>query len=149
MNHPPRSIPHRIQQSGSAAPPAMPPLQFQPLASQPSPAFWSALNNLKLDKLKLDDAQQPILGWIEEGRQIVDREAAGAGRTVGVDGALSVGGGAFGESAERRVGWGRRGEERGAEDEQTIRRSNPSQGRLQELQHDRGVPLDRGKESAL
>jgi ubiquitin-like modifier-activating enzyme ATG7 len=72
----------------------MPPLQFQPLASRPTPTFWSALNSLKLDKLKLDDAQQPIHGWIEEGREIVDRERGN--QKVGIDGSLGVGAGSFG-----------------------------------------------------
>lgn len=71
----------------------MPPLQFQPLASQPTPSFWSALNTLKLDKLKLDDAEQPITGWLEEGKEVKDRE--GGQQSVGVDGSLGVGGGAF------------------------------------------------------
>jgi ubiquitin-like modifier-activating enzyme ATG7 len=69
----------------------MAPLQFQQLASQPTPSFWSALNTLKLDKLKLDDTQQPISGWLEEGRD----------RKVGVDGSIGVGGNAFGQGGER------------------------------------------------
>jgi len=77
----------------------MAPLQFQPLASQPTPTFWSALNTLKLDKLKLDDAQQPISGWLEEGREVVDRE--NGDRRVGVDGSLGVGGSSFGEGSEK------------------------------------------------
>lgn len=77
----------------------MPPLQFQQLASQPTPAFWSALNTLKLDKLKLDDAQQPITGWLEEGREVVDREQGD--KRVGVDGSLGVGGSSFGDGVER------------------------------------------------
>ncbi|EIW68710.1 hypothetical protein TREMEDRAFT_74150 [Tremella mesenterica DSM 1558] len=82
----------------------MPPLQFQPLSSQPTPSFWSALNSLKLDRLKLDDAQQPITGWLEEGRQVLDKETvAGPSSTgvVGVDGSLGVGGGAFGDDVDR------------------------------------------------
>ncbi|KAK4684304.1 ubiquitin-like modifier-activating enzyme ATG7, partial [Tremellales sp. Uapishka_1] len=73
----------------------MPPLQFQPLSSQPTPAFWSAVNTLKLDKLKLDDTVQPLKGWIEAGRSVRDREGR-EGEEVGVDGSLGVGGGAFG-----------------------------------------------------
>jgi ubiquitin-like modifier-activating enzyme ATG7 len=80
----------------------MAPLQFQQLASQPTPSFWSALNSLKLDKLKLDDAQQPISGWLEEGRELIDKEAGD--RKVGVDGSLGVGGASFGEDGERYVG---------------------------------------------
>ena len=79
----------------------MAPLQFQPSASQPTPTFWSALNTLKLDKLKLDDAQQPISGWVEEGREVIDKE--GGDRRVGVDGSLGVGGSSFGEGTERYV----------------------------------------------
>ena len=82
----------------------MAPLQFQPLSSQPTPSFWSALNTLKLDKLKLDDSQQDISGWIEEGKEVVDREAVSSGSSsvsIGVDGAFSVGGGAFGEDGDR------------------------------------------------
>lgn len=77
----------------------MPPLQFQPLSSQPTPTFWSALNTLKLDKLKLDDTQQPITGWLEEGREVVDREQGD--QRVGVDGSLGVGGSSFGDETER------------------------------------------------
>lgn len=81
----------------------MAPLQFQPLSSQPTPSFWSALNTLKLDKLKLDDTQQEITAWLEEGKEITDRESAGGGKQVGVDGSIGVGGGAFDEEVERYV----------------------------------------------
>mgnify|MGYP002718876514 CR=1 FL=1 len=81
----------------------MPPLQFQPLSSQPTPSFWSALNTLKLDKLKLDDTQQDIAAWLEEGKEITDRESAGAQSKVGVDGSVGVGGGAFDQEIERCV----------------------------------------------
>ena len=80
----------------------MPLLQFQPLSSQPTPSFWTALNTLKLDKLKLDDAQQPIYAWLGEGKEVVDRESGGEKR-VGVAGTVGVGGGAFGEDSERWV----------------------------------------------
>ena len=82
----------------------MPPLQFQPLASQPSPTFWSALNTLKLDKLKLDDAQQAVTAWLEEGKSIIDKEHRGleAGEaSIGVDGVLGVDGAAFGGEGDR------------------------------------------------
>ncbi|ORX34367.1 hypothetical protein BD324DRAFT_643368 [Kockovaella imperatae] len=72
-------------------------LQFQPLSSQPSPAFWSALNNFKLEKLKLDDTRQPITAWLEEGREIADREAKGGEGLIGVDGSVGLGSAAFGE----------------------------------------------------
>lgn len=78
----------------------MAPLQFQPLSSQPTPSFWSALNTLKLDKLKLDDAEQPITGWLEQGREIVDK-ANEAGPPVGVDGIVGVSGNAFGAEGEK------------------------------------------------
>ena len=83
----------------------MPPLQFQPISSQPTPSFWSALNTLKLDKLKLDDAQQDISAWLEEGRSIVDREStqSASGGQVGVDGIIGVGGAAFGGEGDRYV----------------------------------------------
>ena len=79
----------------------MPPLQFQPLSSQPTPSFWTALNTLKLDKLKLDDSQQPISAWLEEGKEIVDRESAGGHGRIGVDGSVGVGGDAFGEGTDK------------------------------------------------
>lgn len=79
----------------------MAPLQFQPLASQPTPTFWSALNTLKLDKLKLDDTQQPILGWLEEGREVIDKD--NGDRRVALDGSLGVGGSSFGKGSERSV----------------------------------------------
>ncbi len=83
----------------------MPPLQFQPLPSQPTPSFWSAVNSLKLDRQGLDDSQLPISAWLEEGRQIVDRDASiGKGdrpKYTGVDGSVSLGAGAFGGEGER------------------------------------------------
>ena len=84
----------------------MRPLQFQPLSSQPTPGFWSAVTALKLDKLKLDDSEQDIEAWLEEGREIVDRDAgvAGGSNTIGVDGSVGLGVGAFGEEGERSVG---------------------------------------------
>ena len=79
----------------------MPTLQFQPLSSQPSPSFWSALNTFKLEKLKLDDSQQPISAWLEEGKEIVDREAKDGQGVIGVDGSVGLGSGAFGEDGDR------------------------------------------------
>nr|XP_031861869.1 E1-like protein-activating enzyme Gsa7p/Apg7p [Kwoniella shandongensis]KAA5528941.1 E1-like protein-activating enzyme Gsa7p/Apg7p [Kwoniella shandongensis] len=83
----------------------MVPLQFQPLSSQPTPAFWSTLTSLKLDKLKLDDTQQQVVGWREEGKSVSDRDTAGenaqGSMQVGIDGSLTVGGNAFGGSEER------------------------------------------------
>jgi ubiquitin-like modifier-activating enzyme ATG7 len=80
----------------------MAPLQFQPISSQPTAAFWSALTSLKLDKLKLDDSEVDIAAWLEEGREIKDKEAkAGESSGVGVDGVMGVGSGAFGIDGER------------------------------------------------
>lgn len=81
----------------------MAPLQFQPISSQPTAAFWSALTALKLDKLKLDDSQVDITAWLEQGREIRDKEAKVEDETglVGVDGVLGVGSAAFGEEGER------------------------------------------------
>jgi len=76
----------------------MPPLQFQPLSSQPTPSFWSAVNTLKLEHLKLDDTPQPLTVWIEEGREIVDRDKGGI---IGVDGSVGVGGSAFGLEGDK------------------------------------------------
>ena len=81
----------------------MPPLQFQQLSSQPTPSFWTALNSLKLDRLKLDDTQQPMSAWLSEGKEVVDRESAGGEKKVGVAGTVGVGGSAFGEDSERSV----------------------------------------------
>ena len=78
-------------------------LQFQPLSSQPTPSFWSALNTLKLDKLKLDDTQQDIAAWFEEGKEVIDRESAGGNTKIGVDGSVGLGGGAFDDEVERYV----------------------------------------------
>jgi ubiquitin-like modifier-activating enzyme ATG7 len=79
----------------------MPLLQFQQLSSQPTPSFWTALNTLKLDKLKLDDTEQPISAWLGEGKEVVDRESVGGEKRIGVAGSVGVGGGAFGEESER------------------------------------------------
>ena len=73
----------------------MAPLQFQTLSSQPSPAFWSALNTFKLEKLKLDDSQQPIIAWLDESREVVDREAKDGPSKIGVDGSVGLGSNAF------------------------------------------------------
>ncbi|OCF59113.1 E1-like protein-activating enzyme Gsa7p/Apg7p [Kwoniella mangroviensis CBS 10435] len=78
-------------------------LQFTPLTSQPTPAFWTALTTHKLDKARLNDDDQQITGWLEEGRQVEDHSNAsstGGPTYVGIDGNISVGGNAFGESSE-------------------------------------------------
>ncbi|WWC59159.1 E1-like protein-activating enzyme Gsa7p/Apg7p [Kwoniella dejecticola CBS 10117] len=83
----------------------MVPVQFQPLASQPTPSFWTALNSYKLDKARLDDSEQWISGWLEQGKSITTRSntlASGESLVVGIDGAFSVGGNAFGDTSENR-----------------------------------------------
>ncbi|CAD6566603.1 MAG: Autophagy protein 7 [Tremellales sp. Tagirdzhanova-0007] len=84
----------------------MPLLQFQHLSSRASPSFWSAVNSIKLDKQGLDDSQLSITGWLQEGRQVLDREASSSSgessnAIIGVDGSVGVGAGAFGGEAER------------------------------------------------
>lgn len=69
----------------------MPPLQFQPLTSQPTPEFWSALTSLKLDRLRLDDSIQPIHAWVDEGREVANiNKLTGKveGQNVYVDGSV-------------------------------------------------------------
>ncbi|KAK6904040.1 E1-like protein-activating enzyme Gsa7p/Apg7p [Kwoniella mangroviensis CBS 8507] len=78
-------------------------LQFTPLNSQPTPAFWTALTTHKLDKARLNDDDQQITGWLEEGKQVEDHSntsSTGGPTYVGIDGNISVGGNAFGESSE-------------------------------------------------
>lgn len=94
---PPRPLPHRPDIY-----PDMPFVQFQPLASQPTPSFWSAVNTFKLDRQGLDDTQILIHGWLEEGRRVVHRESGGddGRKLIGFDGCLTVGAGAFGNEGE-------------------------------------------------
>lgn len=74
----------------------MPPLQFQPLASQPSPSFWAALSAHKLNHLKLDDSQLQIRAYLEPAKRIlINKENAADKADVGIDGSLVVGGEAF------------------------------------------------------
>ncbi|WWC87192.1 E1-like protein-activating enzyme Gsa7p/Apg7p [Kwoniella dendrophila CBS 6074] len=82
----------------------MPILQFQPLSSQPTPAFWTALTSHKLDKAKLNDEEQWIDGWLEEGRLIQDLHVATDQESAiaHIDGSISIGGNAFGEASESR-----------------------------------------------
>ncbi|WRT65053.1 E1-like protein-activating enzyme Gsa7p/Apg7p [Kwoniella shivajii] len=80
----------------------MPVLQFQPLNSQPTPSFWTALTSRKLDDFKLDDSTQSIAGWLEEGREIVDNHMRMTDQqttNIGVDGSVTVGGNAFGQDS--------------------------------------------------
>ncbi|WVN87646.1 E1-like protein-activating enzyme Gsa7p/Apg7p [Cryptococcus depauperatus CBS 7841] len=70
----------------------MPPLLFQPLASQPTPSFWSALTSLKLDRLKLDDSALPIKAYYQLGKSVTTQDSTGLGEErVGIDGCLVVG----------------------------------------------------------
>jgi len=75
----------------------MPILQFTPLSSFPSPAFWQQLTSLKLDTLKLDDSVRDIRGWLEEGRSVRDRES---GEEVWMSGHLMVDGDSFSERVD-------------------------------------------------
>lgn len=53
-------------------------IQFTPFSSTVSPAFWHALVKLKLDVLKLDQEEIPVIASYAAGRTITDRET-GAG----------------------------------------------------------------------
>ncbi|KAI0922572.1 hypothetical protein AcV5_009509 [Taiwanofungus camphoratus] len=70
----------------------MPLVQFTPLASLVSPAFWHALTELKIDVLRLSDAPQPVHASYAPGRSVRDRET---GQAVALGCSLSVGGEAF------------------------------------------------------
>ncbi|SJL00121.1 related to APG7-component of the autophagic system [Armillaria ostoyae] len=67
----------------------MPPLlvQFTPFPSLSHPSFWHKLTQLKLDVLKLSDAQVEITGSYGVGRLIKDREA---GAWISVNANLAV-----------------------------------------------------------
>ena len=54
----------------------------------------------------MEDTEQPITGWIEQGREIVDKANEG-GPPIGVDGSVGVSGSAFGVDGEKCVdsGW--------------------------------------------
>ncbi|OXG14909.1 ubiquitin-like modifier-activating enzyme ATG7 [Cryptococcus neoformans Tu259-1] len=78
----------------------MAPLQFQPLASQPTPAFWAALAAHKLNHLRLDDSHLSIAAHLEPAKRVlVNKEHGHDSADVGIDGSLVVGGEAF--EAER------------------------------------------------
>ncbi|KAE9408523.1 E1-like protein-activating [Gymnopus androsaceus JB14] len=64
-------------------------VQFTPLPSLTHPSFWHKLTELKLDVLKLSDAEVEISATYRVGRLIEDRES-GPGAFVGVGGSLGV-----------------------------------------------------------
>ncbi|KAJ3984434.1 hypothetical protein F5890DRAFT_1517061 [Lentinula detonsa] len=64
-------------------------VQFTPLPSLTHPSFWHKLTELKLDVLKLSDAEVDITATYRVGRLIEDRES-GPGTFVGVGGSLGV-----------------------------------------------------------
>ncbi|WVR04403.1 E1-like protein-activating enzyme Gsa7p/Apg7p [Kwoniella sp. DSM 27419] len=84
----------------------MPILQFQPLSSQASPSFWTALTAHKLDHAKLDDAPVSISGWMTQGRvQGLNHKSSTPGddpkhSVVRIDGSVHVGANAFGGDSE-------------------------------------------------
>lgn len=61
----------------SSFPTPVPILQFSPLHSQPTPSFWSTLTSLKLDRLKLDDTPQEIIGWLKAGNYALPKASKG------------------------------------------------------------------------
>ncbi|RSH88204.1 Autophagy- protein 7 (Autophagy- E1-like activating enzyme atg7) [Apiotrichum porosum] len=81
----------------------MSPLQFQPLISQPTPEFWSALTALKLDKLRLDDSIIPLHAWVDEGREVANtnRMTGQVDDNVGVDGSVFLPASAFEDSGKQ------------------------------------------------
>ncbi|WVQ83979.1 E1-like protein-activating enzyme Gsa7p/Apg7p [Cryptococcus sp. DSM 104549] len=70
----------------------MPPLLFQPLSSQPTPAFWAALTSQKLENFRLDQSPRGIVGWVDESKEVVDREQA---VPIGIDGSVIINDNAF------------------------------------------------------
>lgn len=62
-------------------------VQFTPLSSLTNPSFWNELTRLKLDVLKLSDAEVNIRGSYGVGRQVHDREG---GKWIGIDSSLTV-----------------------------------------------------------
>ena len=78
----------------------MPIVQFAPFASLVQPAFWHELTNIKIDVLRLSDAQIPVSASYTAGRSIKDRET---GADVALGCHLSVGGEAFQKDAAQYV----------------------------------------------
>jgi Ubiquitin-like modifier-activating enzyme ATG7 N-terminus len=67
----------------------MPLLAFQQFSSLLHPTFWHSLTGLKIDVLKLDDAEVPVTGAYGKGKSVVDRETGadvGLGCTVAFEG---------------------------------------------------------------
>ena len=82
----------------------MPLLQFNPLGSSPSPAFFHALTSHKLDVARLDDGFVPIMAEYAQARIIQDRLAptssssaatGGVNADIGLSGTVLVDGGCF------------------------------------------------------
>ncbi|KAJ4468282.1 hypothetical protein J3R30DRAFT_3688002 [Lentinula aciculospora] len=71
-------------------------VQFTPLPSLTHPSFWHKLTELKLDVLKLSDAEVDITATYRVGRLIEDRES-GPGTFVSVGGSLGVEEESFGQ----------------------------------------------------
>ena len=65
----------------------MPIVQFSPLPSLVNPSFWHKLTELKLDVLKLSDAEVPVSASYTVGRLIKDREG---GAEIAVNAGLSL-----------------------------------------------------------
>ncbi|GJE98792.1 E1-like protein-activating enzyme [Phanerochaete sordida] len=72
-------------------------IQFQPFSSLVEPAFWHALNNMKIDVLKLSDDFIPVTGSYAPGRSITDRES---GQDIAMPSALTLAGDAFSEDPQ-------------------------------------------------
>ncbi|KAI4526196.1 E1-like protein-activating [Schizophyllum commune Loenen D] len=78
-------------------------IQFAPLTSQINPTFWHKLTQLKIDVLRLSDAQVPITATYTEGRLIKDREG---GRDIGLAGSVVLDESSF-DDAPQGVGKGK------------------------------------------
>jgi hypothetical protein len=74
----------------------MPVVQFASFSSLVQPSFWHELTNLKIDVLRLSDAQLTVNASYAAGRSIRDRET---GADVALGCPLSIGGDAFNTDA--------------------------------------------------
>jgi hypothetical protein len=122
----------------------MPLLQFAPFASLVEPAFWHALTQRKIDVLRLSDAPLPVAAAYTPGRTIRDRET---GADVGLGCHLGVGGEAFDGVDAQCVMAAFEYVGAGAEERQDSAGRGARDGRVPELQHDRGLQ-GRGQERA-